>query len=65
MARPSDAFPACRFTDEMIFVGELIKSPGSERRVAASEIDQSRLILLEDGRSLRDQALACPSIARG
>jgi LysR family hydrogen peroxide-inducible transcriptional activator len=37
-----------------------------ERRVAASEIDQSRLILLEDGHCLRDQALAfCATIARG
>jgi LysR family hydrogen peroxide-inducible transcriptional activator len=36
-----------------------------ERRVAASEIDQSRLILLEDGHCLRDQALAfCASVAR-
>src|SRR6202158_246724 len=34
--------------------------------VAASEIDQSRLILLEDGHCLRDQALAfCASYARG
>ena len=37
-----------------------------ERRVAAGEIDQSRLILLEDGHCLRDQALAfCATIARG
>jgi LysR family hydrogen peroxide-inducible transcriptional activator len=36
-----------------------------ERRVAASEIDQSQLILLEDGHCLRDQALAfCATIAR-
>ena len=34
--------------------------------VAASEIDQSRLILLEDGHCLRDQALAfCATAARG
>ena len=34
--------------------------------VAASDIDQSRLILLEDGHCLRDQALAfCASAARG
>jgi len=34
-------------------------------RVAAEEIDQSRLILLEDGHCLRDQALAfCASAAR-
>ena len=33
--------------------------------IAASEIDQSRLILLEDGHCLRDQALAfCASAAR-
>jgi len=35
-------------------------------RVAAEEIDQSRLILLEDGHCLRDQALAfCATAARG
>jgi LysR family hydrogen peroxide-inducible transcriptional activator len=38
----------------------------SARRVAPGEIDQSRLILLEDGHCLRDQALAfCATIARG
>jgi LysR family hydrogen peroxide-inducible transcriptional activator len=37
-----------------------------ERRVAARDIDQSRLILLEDGHCLRDQALAfCATIPRG
>jgi LysR family hydrogen peroxide-inducible transcriptional activator len=35
-------------------------------RVAAKDIDQSRLILLEDGHCLRDQALAfCATAARG
>jgi LysR family transcriptional regulator, hydrogen peroxide-inducible genes activator len=34
-------------------------------RVAAEEIDQNRLILLEDGHCLRDQALAFCSTARG
>ncbi len=35
-------------------------------RVAARDIDQSRLILLEDGHCLRDQALAfCATAARG
>jgi len=34
-------------------------------RVAAEEIDQSRLILLEDGHCLRDQALAFCATARG
>jgi LysR family transcriptional regulator, hydrogen peroxide-inducible genes activator len=35
-------------------------------RVAAQDIDQSRLILLEDGHCLRDQALAfCATAARG
>jgi LysR family hydrogen peroxide-inducible transcriptional activator len=38
--------------------------PG-DRRVAARDIDQSRLILLEDGHCLRDQALAfCATIPR-
>jgi LysR family hydrogen peroxide-inducible transcriptional activator len=37
-----------------------------DRRVAARDIDQSRLILLEDGHCLRDQALAfCATIPRG
>jgi LysR family hydrogen peroxide-inducible transcriptional activator len=41
--------------------------PRSEtRRVAAGDIDQSRLILLEDGHCLRDQALAfCATAPRG
>jgi LysR family hydrogen peroxide-inducible transcriptional activator len=35
-------------------------------RIAAKDIDQSRLILLEDGHCLRDQALAfCTTAARG
>ena len=35
-------------------------------RIAAGDIDQSRLILLEDGHCLRDQALAfCATAARG
>jgi LysR family hydrogen peroxide-inducible transcriptional activator len=35
-------------------------------RIAVSDIDQSRLILLEDGHCLRDQALAfCATAARG
>jgi LysR family hydrogen peroxide-inducible transcriptional activator len=34
-------------------------------RIAAAEIDQSRLILLEDGHCLRDQALAFCATARG
>ena len=33
-------------------------------RIAAGEIDQSRLILLEDGHCLRDQALAFCATAR-
>ena len=41
--------------------------PRSETtRVAAADIDQTRLILLEDGHCLRDQALAfCTTAARG
>jgi LysR family transcriptional regulator, hydrogen peroxide-inducible genes activator len=40
--------------------------PRSERtRVAAADIDQTRLILLEDGHCLRDQALAfCATVTR-
>ncbi|MDB5620614.1 LysR substrate-binding domain-containing protein [Tardiphaga sp.] len=37
-----------------------------EQRIRAGDIDQSRLILLEDGHCLRDQALAfCATAARG
>jgi LysR family hydrogen peroxide-inducible transcriptional activator len=37
----------------------------AERRINAAEIDQNRLILLEDGHCLRDQALAfCGTVAR-
>jgi len=39
---------------------------GETTRIAARDIDQSRLILLEDGHCLRDQALAfCATAARG
>jgi LysR family hydrogen peroxide-inducible transcriptional activator len=38
----------------------------ADKRIKAMEIDQSRLILLEDGHCLRDQALAfCAAAARG
>lgn len=37
----------------------------AERRISAMEIDQSRLILLEDGHCLRDQALAFCVTATG
>ncbi|MGM4921039.1 LysR substrate-binding domain-containing protein [Tardiphaga sp. 813_E8_N1_3] len=38
----------------------------ADKRIKAMEIDQSRLILLEDGHCLRDQALAfCATAARG
>jgi LysR family hydrogen peroxide-inducible transcriptional activator len=49
----------------------LLAVPASDSRkenapVAAADIDQSRLILLEDGHCLRDQALAfCATAARG
>jgi LysR family transcriptional regulator, hydrogen peroxide-inducible genes activator len=37
----------------------------ADQRIKSSEIDQSRLILLEDGHCLRDQALAFCATARG
>ena len=41
-------------------------APGKDARVAAGDIDQARLILLEDGHCLRDQALAfCATATRG
>src|SRR3978361_2261728 len=54
------------FDDLFLLAGPAGHPRPRERRVAASEIDQSRLILLEDGHCLRDQALAfCATIARG
>ena len=53
--------------DDLFLLAVPSDDPRSDRlRVAAADIDQSRLILLEDGHCLRDQALAfCATIARG
>ena len=53
--------------DDLFLLAVPADDPRSEtRRVAVADIDQSRLILLEDGHCLRDQALAfCATAARG
>jgi LysR family transcriptional regulator, hydrogen peroxide-inducible genes activator len=53
--------------DDVFLLAVPADDPRSEtRRVAVGDIDQSRLILLEDGHCLRDQALAfCATAARG
>jgi len=53
--------------EDLFLLAVPASDPRSEAaRVAAADIDQSRLILLEDGHCLRDQALAfCATAARG
>ena len=53
--------------DDLFLLAVPASDPRKETaRVAAEDIDQSRLILLEDGHCLRDQALAfCATAARG
>jgi len=53
--------------EDLFLLAVSASDPRKERaRVAAEDIDQSRLILLEDGHCLRDQALAfCATAARG
>ena len=53
--------------EDLFLLAVPASDPRSEsRRVAAGDIDQSRLILLEDGHCLRDQALAfCATAVRG
>lgn len=53
--------------DDKFLLAVPVDDPRSEAtRVAADDIDQERLILLEDGHCLRDQALAfCATAARG
>jgi len=53
--------------EDLFLLAVPASDPRSESvRVAAADIDQDRLILLEDGHCLRDQALAfCATAARG
>ena len=53
--------------EDLFLLAVPTSDPRKQRtRVAAADIDQSRLILLEDGHCLRDQALAfCATAARG
>lgn len=53
------------FNDEFLLAVPLDDARSENKRVAAHDIDQSRLILLEDGHCLRDQALAfCATVPR-
>ena len=58
---------AIKLFEDLFLLAVPASDPRSEvTRVAAVDIDQSRLILLEDGHCLRDQALAfCATAARG
>jgi LysR family hydrogen peroxide-inducible transcriptional activator len=53
--------------EDLFLLAVPVSDPRAETtRIAAADIDQSRLILLEDGHCLRDQALAfCATAARG
>ena len=53
--------------EDLFLLAVPTSDPRSETtRIAVSDIDQSRLILLEDGHCLRDQALAfCATATRG
>ncbi|WP_424628690.1 LysR substrate-binding domain-containing protein [Bradyrhizobium sp. SYSU BS000235] len=53
------------FNDEFLLAVPLDDARSEGERVVAHDIDQSRLILLEDGHCLRDQALAfCATVPR-
>jgi LysR family hydrogen peroxide-inducible transcriptional activator len=58
---------AMELFDDLFLLAVPSDDPRSQaQRISPGEIDQSRLILLEDGHCLRDQALAfCATIARG
>ncbi len=54
------------FEDSFLLAVSANDPRSDDTRVAAEDIDQSKLILLEDGHCLRDQALAfCATSARG
>ena len=53
------------FEDLFLLAVPAVDPRAENARVAAEDIDQSRLILLEDGHCLRDQALAFCATARG
>jgi LysR family hydrogen peroxide-inducible transcriptional activator len=54
------------FDDVFLLAVPADDSRPADKRIKAMEIDQSRLILLEDGHCLRDQALAfCATATRG
>jgi LysR family transcriptional regulator, hydrogen peroxide-inducible genes activator len=62
----SDIDSIALFEDLFLLAVPSGDSRSETTRVAAADIDQSRLILLEDGHCLRDQALAfCATVGRG
>jgi LysR family hydrogen peroxide-inducible transcriptional activator len=59
-------FDSIELFEDLFLLAVPASDPRKESvRVAAADIDQSRLILLEDGHCLRDQALAFCATARG
>jgi LysR family transcriptional regulator, hydrogen peroxide-inducible genes activator len=53
------------FDDRFLLAVPATDPPPAHRRVAAAEVEQHRLILLEEGHCLRDQALAFCQAPRG
>jgi LysR family hydrogen peroxide-inducible transcriptional activator len=52
------------FEDRFLYVTQAARTAGAERRVSLASVDESRLLLLEEGHCLRDQALQFCSSAR-
>jgi LysR family hydrogen peroxide-inducible transcriptional activator len=52
------------FEDRFWYVTQAARTASSERRISLASIDESRLLLLEEGHCLRDQALQFCSSAR-
>jgi len=52
------------FEDRFLYVTQAARAAATERRISLSSIDESRLLLLEEGHCLRDQALQFCSTAR-
>jgi LysR family hydrogen peroxide-inducible transcriptional activator len=52
------------FEDRFLYVTQAARTAGAERRVSLASVDESRLLLLEEGHCLRDQALQFCSTAR-
>jgi LysR family hydrogen peroxide-inducible transcriptional activator len=53
------------FEDRFLYVTQTPRAAAADKRISISSIDESRLLLLEEGHCLRDQALQFCSSARG